>query len=166
MKANLLMNFSVDKEKKKINVEREFEAPLETVWAAWTQHELQDQWWAPKPWKANTKSQDFKAGGHWLYAMEGPDGAKQWSKSDYISVVPMKSYSAKDAFCDENGNITNELPGSLWTVQFKPAGEFTHVSIELKFDTLKDLEKIIATGFKEGFTMGMENLDALLESKK
>jgi uncharacterized protein YndB with AHSA1/START domain len=43
------MNFTVDKANKKINVEREFAAPLESVWAAWTKAELLDQWCAPKP---------------------------------------------------------------------------------------------------------------------
>jgi len=166
MKSNLLMNFSMNKEKKVLNVEREFAASVEQVWAAWTQHELQDQWWAPKPWKAQTKSQDFKVGGHWLYAMVGPDGSKHWSKADYISIVPLKSYSAKDGFCDENGTINTDFPRSLWTIQFKPEGEITHVSIEVKFDKLEDLEQIISMGFKEGFTAGLENLDTLLESQK
>ena len=34
MKSSLLMNFSVDKENKKIKVEREFAAPADKVWAA------------------------------------------------------------------------------------------------------------------------------------
>ena len=71
------MNFTVDKANKKINVERAFAAPLKKAWAAWTQAELLDQWWAPKPWKAQTKSMDFKVGGRWIYSMTGPDGTKQ-----------------------------------------------------------------------------------------
>jgi uncharacterized protein YndB with AHSA1/START domain len=165
MKSNLLMNFSVDKEKKAINVEREFAAPVENVWAAWTQRELLDQWWAPKPWKAKTKTQDFREGGHWLYAMIGPDGSEHWSRADYKTIVPLKSYSGKDGFCDANGNVNTELPRSLWTVQFKPVGASTHVSIEVQYDTLEELEQIISMGFKEGFTAGLENLDLLLQSQ-
>ena len=48
-KTILLMDFSVDKENKRISVKREFAAPLSRVWAAWTESELLDQWWAPKP---------------------------------------------------------------------------------------------------------------------
>ena len=36
MKNDVLVDFSVDKENKKINVERTFAAPLEKVWAAFT----------------------------------------------------------------------------------------------------------------------------------
>ncbi|MDZ7624970.1 MAG: SRPBCC domain-containing protein [Ignavibacteriaceae bacterium] len=61
------MDFIVDKQNNKVKVTREFAAPLSKVWAAWTQSELLDQWWAPKPWKAKTKEMEFKEGGHWLY---------------------------------------------------------------------------------------------------
>jgi uncharacterized protein YndB with AHSA1/START domain len=49
------MNFVVDKQNNKVKVTREFAAPLSKVWAAWTQSELLDQWWAPKPWKAKQR---------------------------------------------------------------------------------------------------------------
>ena len=47
---------------KRITVTRNFEAPLEQVWKALTEKDLLDQWWAPKPWKAKTKSMDFREG--------------------------------------------------------------------------------------------------------
>ena len=40
MKSSLLFNFSVDKENKTINIQREFNAKLELVWKAWTEPEL------------------------------------------------------------------------------------------------------------------------------
>ena len=92
---------------KKLIVKRRFNAPLEQVWKAWTESSLLDQWWAPKPWKAKTKTMDFREGGFWLYAMEGPDGNNIWSRLDYRKIIPKKSFTATDAFCDENGNETN-----------------------------------------------------------
>lgn len=66
------MSFSIDKKNRKISVEREYNAPVDRVWSAWT--ERPDKWWAPKPWKARTKGMDFREGGYWLYAMQGPEG--------------------------------------------------------------------------------------------
>src|SRR5687768_8096768 len=103
MKSNVLINFTIDKENKKIKVEREFDAPVARVWAAWTEQELLDQWWAPKPWKARTKTMDFREGGYWLYAMVGPEGEEHWARADYKSISPLRSFSAADSFCDENG---------------------------------------------------------------
>ena len=36
-------------------VVRDFDAPVDLVWRAWTESELLDLWWAPKPWRAQTK---------------------------------------------------------------------------------------------------------------
>ncbi|TPD67206.1 SRPBCC family protein [Flavobacterium microcysteis] len=164
MGHNLLMNFTVDKENKKIRVEREFAATRDRVWAAWTKSELLDQWWAPKPWKARTKSMDFTEGGFWLYAMVGPDGSEHWARADYHAIKEGESFSALDAFCDENGVLNTEFPRSFWTNTFKENSKSTIVNIEISYKELEDLEKIIEMGFKEGFTAGLENLDVLLES--
>jgi len=160
----LVMKFSVDKENNKIKVKREFAAPVAKVWAAWTEGHLLDQWWAPKPWQAKTKSMDFRAGGHWLYAMVGPDGTETWCRADYKSVVPMRSFTGLDAFCDINGNIDKSFPQPFWTVQFQEESGSTVVNIDLTFNTLADLEKYIELGFREGFTAALENLDVLLGS--
>ena len=69
-KNNLLFDFTVDKSKKTVFVNREFAAELSLVWDAFTKQEILDQWWAPKPWESKTKAMDFKVGGHRFYAME------------------------------------------------------------------------------------------------
>ncbi|WAC11577.1 SRPBCC family protein [Dyadobacter pollutisoli] len=163
MKTDLLVNFSVDKENNKINVEREFAAPVANVWAAWTQSNILDQWWAPKPWKARTKSMDFKEGGHWLYAMVGPEGEEHWARLDYKSISPLKSFTGIDAFCDAEGNLNPAFGRSTWTNEFTGASDSTTVSISIQYDNLADLEQIIQMGFKEGFLAAMENLDEIFQ---
>ena len=39
--------YKKDLDNKKIYVTREFDAPVEKVWRAWTEPGLLDQWWAP-----------------------------------------------------------------------------------------------------------------------
>lgn len=159
------MNFVVDKDNKQIKVEREFHAGRDTVWAAWTESEILDQWWAPRPWKAKTKSMNFAEGGTWIYAMIGPDGETHWSRADFRNVKPKVTFSGVDGFCDENGTINKDLPVALWKNAFSDKGESTMVNIVITYDNLGDLERIIEMGFKEGFTMGMQNLDELLEGQ-
>jgi uncharacterized protein YndB with AHSA1/START domain len=158
------MNFSVDKENRKIKVERAFAAPVSKVWAAWTESHLLDQWWAPKPWQARTKTMDFREGGYWLYAMVGPDGSEHWSRADFKDITPLKSFSGLDAFCDADGHIDQTFPQSTWTNRFSENADATLVTIEVAYEHLEDLEKILEMGFKEGFTAGLENLDELLAS--
>ena len=51
----------------------------------------------------------------------------------------------------------------MWSVIFTRSGDSTFVDIETKYEKLADLEAIIEMGFKEGFTMALENLDELLD---
>ncbi|MEO7924568.1 MAG: SRPBCC domain-containing protein [Chitinophagaceae bacterium] len=154
--------YSKDLANKKINVVREFSAPIERVWEAWTVSEQLDQWWAPKPWKANTQEMDFREGGHWRYYMQGPEGERHYCRADYETIFPNKTYSGLDAFCDENGNINTEFPRMHWKVDFKPSEAGTKVEVEITFSKIEDLEKIVEMGFQEGFRMAHENLDELL----
>lgn len=154
--------YTKDLDNKKIHVVREFDAPVEKVWKAWTESELLDQWWAPKPWHARTQSMDFKNGGSWFYYMEGPDGTRHYCRADYSNIVPEKSFSGLDAFCDEKGNINEELPRTNWKTEFFPSGAGTRVQIELTYNSVADLERIIEMGFKEGFAAAHRNLDELL----
>jgi uncharacterized protein YndB with AHSA1/START domain len=41
--------FEKDLSAKKIHVIREFNAPIEKVWKAWTDPDLLEKWWGPKP---------------------------------------------------------------------------------------------------------------------
>jgi uncharacterized protein YndB with AHSA1/START domain len=162
MKEALAFDFSVDKESKTITVKREFAAALALVWDAYTQSELLDQWWGPKPWKAQTKTFDFREGGSWHYAMLGPAGEEHWALATYKSIQPHQGFTVMDAFADAEGNINEEMPQSEWAVTFTDKGNVTLVENSITFDDLAQLEQTIQMGFKEGLTMAMEGLDELL----
>ena len=164
MSKNLLFDFSVNRENNTIHIQREFDASLELAWKAWTTAELLDQWWGPKPWRAETKTMDFREGGVWLYAMVGPEGERHWSKASYISIDKEKSFTAKDGFCDENGIMNPAFPQNLWENIFIPKENCVQVDMILTFDTLVDLETNIEMGFKEGMTMGLDQLEELLST--
>ena len=154
-------NMVKDLPNKKITVTRHFNAPLDQVWKAWTESELLDQWWAPNPFKAETKFMDFKVGGYWLYAMVGPD-VKQWCRVNFKEISPNKSFHAEDMFCDEEGKRNSSLPSMEWKNEFFPDGSKTKVVIEITFTSQADLETIVQMGFEEGFAAGLANLDELL----
>lgn len=162
MNSNLPFDFSVDRENKTITVRKEFAASPSLVWDAWTKPEILDQWWAPKPWKAKTKSMEFKEGGSWLYAMVGPEGEEHWSVFHYKKIEEPKYFSGLDGFTDTEGTINSTMPSTTWKVSFNDQGKTTLVEAVLNFKTLEDLETLIEMGFKEGFTMTLNYLDEFL----
>jgi uncharacterized protein YndB with AHSA1/START domain len=163
MTVNSKMQIDKDPANKKMTIVRSFDAPVADVWRAWTEKELLDQWWAPKPWKAETKSMDFRVGGYWLYAMVGPDNTKHWARADYTDINPKKSFSVTDSFCDENGNKNNSAPSMKWKNSFSEKGEGTDVTVEISFDRAEDLQTILDMGFEQGFTAGLNQLEELLK---
>lgn len=163
MSSNNKTVYTKDEAKKQMTVVREFDAPVEDVWRAWTESSILDQWWAPNPWKARTKSMDFRAGGAWIYAMVGPNDEQHYARMDYETVNAPKSFSGQDSFCDENGNKNTDLPSMHWNTQFSSKGSGTKVEILIQFSSKEHMDKLVEMGFKEGFEMAHGNLDELLE---
>jgi len=165
LKSSLFMNFTADKANNKIYVEREFAAPVDLVWESWTNPEIMDLWWAPRPWKTTTKSMNFVPGGTWLYYMSGPTGERHYCRADYEKINPQVMFSGLDGFCDENGVINEAMPRTHWDVAFNGQTENTRVNVTLAFKSLEDLEGIINMGFKEGFLSAMDNLDEFISAQ-
>jgi uncharacterized protein YndB with AHSA1/START domain len=162
MNQEKIFNFTVDRDNLLIKVERSFGAPLDLVWSAWTEAELLDQWWGPKPFKAETKSMDFSVGGRWLYAMVGPQGVVGWNVKSFSKIVPRKSFTYRSSFCDESGNVNPGTTGSDWVNSFAESKGITMVTNDIRVDSLEHLEAHIKMGFKEGYTAGLDQLDGLL----
>lgn len=163
MTSNLLFDFTVDKTTNTIFVNREFAAELSLVWDAFTKPEYLDQWGAPKPFTVKTKSMDFREGGQRFYAMCDSEGQeKHWSTQDFTSISPKTNFKYLSGFADKDGNTNPELSGSENNVELSEANGVTTVSITIKYKTAAILEMMVQGGFRQGFTMTLDNLEQLL----
>jgi uncharacterized protein YndB with AHSA1/START domain len=154
------MDFIVDKQTKTVSIIKEFAAKLSLVWDAYTQAELLDQWWAPKPMTSRTKAMDFEVGGRRFYAMVSPDGDEHWAVQKYTSITPKTNFKLFNAFADKDENL--ELPGSDWDLNFSEQDGKTKVSISIYNESLERLERMIEGGMREGTIMQLNNLEELL----
>lgn len=168
MTNNLLFDFHVDKENNQIRVAKTFDAGLPMTWDAWTKPEYLDQWWAPRPYRVETKSMDFRPGGRWFYAMISPEDQRHWCVADYKSIKNLMQFTYLDSFADENGVLVPAFGSTHWTVDFSATNgsETTQVNILLQYESLEIMEKIIEVGFREGFSAAIGNLDELLSALK
>jgi uncharacterized protein YndB with AHSA1/START domain len=155
------MDFVVNKETKTVTITKEFDAGLSLVWDAYTNAELLDQWWAPKPFASRTKAMDFEVGGRRFYAMVSPEGAERWIVQKYTSITPKTNFKMFNAFADADENV--ELPGSDWDLSFSEHEDKTKVRISIYNESLERMERIIADGgFRTGTEMQLQNLEELL----
>lgn len=141
---------------------REFKADISLVWRAWTEAGLLDQWWAPAPWKCETRSMDFKEGGKWNYEMVGPGGEKHGGIQIYEKISIEDFFSGKDAFADENGNIKNDLPVCTWKNTFLKTETGTLVTSVAHYPTPEDLETVLNMGMAQGLSVAHNQLEEIL----
>jgi uncharacterized protein YndB with AHSA1/START domain len=159
------MEFVVNKETKTVSITKDFDAPHDLVWDAYTKAELLDQWWAPKPFSSRTKEMNFEEGGKRFYAMVSPEGDERWSVQKYTSITPKTNFKFFNAFSDENENL--QLPGSDWDFTFTENDSKTTVHISIYNESLERMERIMADeGFKLGTEAQLKNLEELLANIK
>lgn len=88
--------------RRRITIERSFQAPVEVVWKLWTTKDGIESWWGPDGFQVKVRSLDLRRGGELLYDMtaiapEQIDFLKKAgmplttpSRVTYVEVVPMK----------------------------------------------------------------------------
>src|SRR4030081_1824748 len=55
--------------KRRITIERTFQAPIADVWDLWTTKEGIESWWGPDGFEVKIRKLDLRPGGELLYAM-------------------------------------------------------------------------------------------------
>ncbi|MGA2788764.1 MAG: SRPBCC family protein [Verrucomicrobiota bacterium] len=77
----------VENADREIVIAREFNAPRELVWEAWTHPEHVAHWWGPRGFTTTIEKMDVRPGGLWKHVMHGPDGANYPNQSVFKEVV-------------------------------------------------------------------------------
>jgi uncharacterized protein YndB with AHSA1/START domain len=123
-------------------ITREFAAPLDLVWSAWTEARHFGRWFGPKGVKVDLVKFELQPGGLTHYSMTTPDGKVMWGRAVYREVVTSTKLVWINSFSDAAGGITRHpLSRDPWplemltTVTFAGQGGRTTVTIHwLPFD--------------------------------
>jgi uncharacterized protein YndB with AHSA1/START domain len=97
--------FSMNNEAQKhdLVITRIFDAPIASVWKAWSDPDLIKQWWGPQGFSAPVAEIDFREGGTSLVCMESSEFGKHFSTWRYQQIVPMERIDYVHNLADENG---------------------------------------------------------------
>jgi uncharacterized protein YndB with AHSA1/START domain len=90
-----------------VSVVREFEAPIDRVWAAWTQPDDLREWWGPTGFTCPRAEADVRVGGRILVTMRAPDefgGFEQHSAWDLTEVEAPRLLRYVFRFTDAEGS--------------------------------------------------------------
>lgn len=71
-----------------LTLHRTIDAPIETVYAAWTDPEMMRRWFAPGDLAVARAVAEVEVGGTFLVEMRGTDGERHLTRGVYREVVP------------------------------------------------------------------------------
>ena len=71
---------------REIVITREFNAPRELVWAAWTDATLVKNWWGCNQFPASHMEMDARPGGAWRGCLRADDGSEIWLGGTFLEV--------------------------------------------------------------------------------
>jgi uncharacterized protein YndB with AHSA1/START domain len=69
-------------------IKREFDAPRDLVFRAWTEPRHLIHWYGPAGFTVTHAERDARPGGAWRSCMRSPEGADHWVGGVYREVVP------------------------------------------------------------------------------
>lgn len=122
-----------------IRITRIYDAPLKTVWDAWTDPKQVAQWWGPRGFTLTHHSKDLRVGGTWKYTMHGPDGTDWPNITQYLEVEPPAVSRAKLVY-DHGGN-ENQPPLFRVTVLFSEVEGKTKMDMTMGLATVEAAEE-------------------------
>lgn len=149
------MNSTADRELLMI---REFQAPRELVWEAWTNPDHIVHWWGPNGFTNTIHEMNVKPGGVWRYIMHGPDGTDYPNRITFREVVKPKLLTYR-----HGSDIEND-PGEFEvTVNFEAKGNATELTMRMVFKT-KEMRDFVVNkyGAIEGGNQTMNKLGEYL----
>ena len=144
-----------------ILIVREFDAPPELVYKAWTTPELVTRWWAGHHGEMVSVDIDLRVGGRWRYVMRTNDGAEIAFHGDFRELVPGEKIVTTEVY--EGVPEPDELV--LNVVTFAP-GQSGGTALELLVlaHTREVRDMIAGSGMEAGMQEQYDLLDELTQT--
>jgi uncharacterized protein YndB with AHSA1/START domain len=98
-------------------ITREFAAPKELVWKAWTEAERLQKWWGPKGCSIRVAKLDLAPGGIFHYGMEWEGHGVMWGRFIYRAIDPTDRLEFVNSFSDETGGVTRAPFSANWPLE-------------------------------------------------
>jgi uncharacterized protein YndB with AHSA1/START domain len=143
-----------------ILIEREFEAPRELVFRAFTDPKLYVQWLGPRGLEMTLETFEPRSGGSWRYIHQDAEGGVYGFHGVFHEVVfPSRII---DTFEFEGLPETGHV--ALETARFEELhGNRTRVIMQSVFQSIADRDGMLQSGMERGVNESHERLDELLE---
>jgi len=141
-----------------ILIVREFDAPREHVFRAWTEPELVRRWWHANRGEIVSIEIDLRVGGSWRYVMVTPGGLDVAFHGEYREVVPGERLVSTE--------IYEGMPdaAALTTVTFQERDGRTTATLLVEHERKEHRDAHIASGMEDGLQDALDLLERIARS--
>jgi uncharacterized protein YndB with AHSA1/START domain len=117
---------------------REFAAPRELVFSAWTDPKHLAHWWGPNGFTTTTSGFDMRPGGIWRFVMHGPDGRDYQNRITFDEIVPPERIVYRHGGGEDVGPVRFKT-----TVIFESLGAKTRITMRLDFPSAAERDRVV-----------------------
>jgi uncharacterized protein YndB with AHSA1/START domain len=135
---------------------REFDAPRELVFKAFTDPELIPKWWGLRNSTTIVDTMEVRPGGAWRYISRGQNGEEYAFRGEYLEVVPPERIVQTFEFEPMPGHIVTD------SATFEERDGKTILTSTSTFDTKEERDGMIETGMESGAAESYDRLEELL----
>ncbi len=144
---------------RELSVTRYIDAPPDKVWDAMVNR--QEEWWCPKPWRAEVNVQDRRPGGRCEMTFHGPEGESFPQNGIYLAFDEGRRFATTDAV---TGDIEPSGPFMIGIWEIEPEGSGTRYTDRARHWTDGAVERHKQMGFEGGWAICADQLAALCEA--
>jgi uncharacterized protein YndB with AHSA1/START domain len=146
---------------KQILITRQFDAPKQLVYKAWTTPELVKRWWHANRGEVTVAEIDLRVGGMWRYASQTPDGLEFGFHGVYREIVANERIVATEVY---EGIPDAEEHAALNTLTLIEADGRTTLTVLVEHPTKEGRDAHINSGMEAGMQDAMDLLEQVAVS--
>ena len=152
--------YVIEPGKQELWIKRDFDAPRELVWKAFTDPKLVARWFGPRTYKTTVDKMDARPGGLWRMVQKDEQGNEYAFRGVHHDAVAPERIIATFEYEGIPGHVL------LQTVTFEAIGNKTRMAEQLLFQSVADRDGMVASGMQKGSDDSMDQLAELLEQLK
>jgi len=137
---------------------REFNAPRELVFRAFTDPTLVPKWWGPDSTRTTVDQMEVKFGGVWRYVQRDADGNEYAFRGVYHDIVAPERITYTIEFEPMPGHV------GLETITFEEHDGKTRIIDSGVFQSVKDRDGFVQSGMEGGANESWDRFEIILES--
>jgi uncharacterized protein YndB with AHSA1/START domain len=147
-----------------ILISRQFEAPKDLVYKAWTTPDLVRRWWHAKRGKVTVVEIDLRVGGSWRYVMVTEDAVEVGFHGVYREIVPNERIVSTEIYEGLPEGVTDEDAATVNTATLTEADGRTTLTLLIKATSKTSRDAIIDSGMEAGLRDALDLLEETANS--